>query len=82
MVFIVAIAGGITLNFIHVDPVKALFWSAVINGVLAPFLLLAIFLIAIDRKIMRNQTSSMVSRFAVGLTALLMFGAAFGMFVF
>jgi hypothetical protein len=30
---------------------------------------------------MRNQPSSMLSRVLVGLTALIMFGAAFAMFV-
>jgi NRAMP (natural resistance-associated macrophage protein)-like metal ion transporter len=29
-----ALVGGI-LNFVHIDPIKALFWSAVINGVAA-----------------------------------------------
>ena len=34
---IVAIAtlGGVVLNFTPIDPIKALFWSAVINGVVA-----------------------------------------------
>ncbi len=26
---------GVGLNFVHIDPIKALFWSAVINGVVA-----------------------------------------------
>jgi Mn2+/Fe2+ NRAMP family transporter len=34
---IIAIAFGVGagLNFVHLDPIKALFWSAVINGVVA-----------------------------------------------
>src|SRR6202161_518444 len=35
-------AVGVTLNFAGVNPVKALYWTAVINGLLAPFLLVAI----------------------------------------
>ena len=31
----VATLGGVALNFTSVDPVKALYWSAVVNGVLA-----------------------------------------------
>src|ERR1700674_4963419 len=33
----IAVAGmiGIVLNLVHLDPIKALFWSAVINGVAA-----------------------------------------------
>jgi Mn2+/Fe2+ NRAMP family transporter len=26
---------GLVLNFVHLNPIKALFWSAVINGVVA-----------------------------------------------
>jgi len=48
----------------------------------APFLILGILLVACDRKIMKNQPSSMLSRVVVGLTTLLMFVAAGGMFVF
>jgi len=73
---------GIALDFAHVSPVKALFWTAVINGLLAPFLLVGILIIASDRKIMRNQPSSLLGRTVVALTTLLMFGAAVGMFVF
>jgi Mn2+/Fe2+ NRAMP family transporter len=31
----VATLGGVALNFTPIDPVKALYWSAVVNGVLA-----------------------------------------------
>lgn len=73
---------GILINFANVNPVKALFWTAVINGVLAPFLLVGILIAASDRKLMAGQPSSWVSRIVVAITALLMFGAAIGMFVF
>ncbi|WP_159016308.1 NRAMP family divalent metal transporter [Cognatiluteimonas profundi] len=80
-VFAFAILAGIALDFLSVNPIKALFWTAVINGVLAPFLLVGSLIIASDRKIMNGQTSSLLSRAVVGLTAALMFGAAIGMFV-
>ncbi len=73
---------GVLINFANVNPVKALFWTAVINGVLAPFLLVGILIAASDRKLMAGQPSSWVSRIVVAITALLMFGAAIGMFVF
>jgi Mn2+/Fe2+ NRAMP family transporter len=60
--------------------VDALFWTAVINGVLAPFLLVGILLVACDRKIMQNQPSSMLGRIVVGITALGMFAAAVALF--
>jgi NRAMP (natural resistance-associated macrophage protein)-like metal ion transporter len=73
---------GIALDFADVSPMKALYWAAVVNGVLAPFLLIGILIVASDRKIMRQQPSSLLARLAVGMTALAMLGAAVGMFVF
>jgi Mn2+/Fe2+ NRAMP family transporter len=64
-----------------VNPVKALFWTAVINGVLAPFLLVGILVAASDRKLMQGQPSSWLSRIVVGIVTLGMFGAAAAMFV-
>ena len=34
-VIAIAFLVGVGLNFVHIDPIKALFWSAVINGVVA-----------------------------------------------
>jgi len=39
-------------RFIHVTPIKALFWSAVINGVVAVPLMVIIMLIAMRRDVM------------------------------
>jgi NRAMP (natural resistance-associated macrophage protein)-like metal ion transporter len=76
-----ATAAGIALDFAHVNPIKALFWTAVINGVLAPFLLVGILIVASDRELMHGQPSSRLGRLAVAATTLLMFAAAIGMFV-
>jgi Mn2+/Fe2+ NRAMP family transporter len=73
---------GIALDFADVSPMKALYWSAVVNGLIAPFLVVGILLVASDRKIMRDQPTPVLARLAVGLTAVAMFGAAIGMFVF
>src|SRR5437660_5555737 len=71
----------IGMDFAGINPVRALFWTAIINGLLAPFLLVGILLAACDRKLMQNQPSSMLSRVVVGLTAVAMFAAAIAMFV-
>jgi Mn2+/Fe2+ NRAMP family transporter len=73
---------GIALDFAQINPVSALYWSAVINGTLAPFLLIGILLVATDREIMKGQPSSLLGRISVALTTLLMFGAVAGMFLF
>ena len=81
LVLIASIVVGIAIDFANINPVKALFWTAVINGVLAPFLLIAVLFVAVDRRIMRNQPSSPLAITAVGLTTIAMFGAAIAMFV-
>ena len=70
---------GIALNLLKINPLKALFYTAVINGVLAPFLLVGILFAASDRKLMRGQPSSWISRILVGIATLVMFGAAAAM---
>jgi Mn2+/Fe2+ NRAMP family transporter len=72
---------GIALVFFGINPIKALFGASVINGVLAPFLLVAILLVSCDRKLMRGKPSAWPARIVVGLTAILMFLAAGAMFV-
>ena len=74
-------AAGVAMDFANVNAVKALYWTAVINGLLAPFLLTGILLVASDGKLMRNQPSSRLGRVAVGLTTAFMFVAAVAMFV-
>ena len=81
-VIILSSVVGIALDFADVSPMKALFGAAVVNGLLDPFLLVGILIVASDRKIMRQQPSSLLARLAVGVTALAMLGAAIGMFVF
>lgn len=81
-VFIIATVGGAVLDLLRIDPIKALYWSAIVNGVLAPFLLVALLLVSNDKTIMRGQPSSRISRSVVILTTVVMFGAAVGMFVF
>ncbi|MDQ6766610.1 MAG: divalent metal cation transporter [Candidatus Eremiobacteraeota bacterium] len=43
---------GIELNFVGISPIAALYWTAVINGFLAPVLLVLIMLVANNRKVM------------------------------
>ena len=61
---------------------QALLWSAIINGLLAPFLLVGVLLVATHYRLMHKKPSSPLSVITVALTTLLMFAAAIGMFVF
>jgi NRAMP (natural resistance-associated macrophage protein)-like metal ion transporter len=73
---------GVALDFIGVNPVKALYWTAVINGLLAPFLLVAILIVAANKKLMQGQPSSYLGWSVVAFTTIAMFVAGVGMFVF
>jgi len=75
-VVLLSTAAAMFMDFMQMNPVRALYWSAVINGVLAPFLLVGILLVGSDRKLMLNQPSSRIGRTAVVVTAALMFVAA------
>ena len=81
VVLSLSILAGIGIDFAGINAVKALFWSAVINGLLAPFLLLGILIVASDARIMRGQPSSRLGRVTVGLATAAMFFAAVAMFV-
>ena len=48
----VAMLGGAALNFAPINPIKALFWSAVINGVVAVPVMTVMMLMGRNRKIM------------------------------
>jgi len=78
---LVSTAVGVGLDFIGINPVKALYWTAVINGLLAPFLLVAILIVASDRKLMQDQPSSRLGWIVVAITTLAMFAAGIAMFV-
>ena len=73
---------GISLDFFDINPLRALFWTAVINGLLAPFLLVGILYAARDSRLMQAQPSSRLGQAVVLVTTVLMFGAAVGMFLF
>ena len=47
-----ATLGGVLLDFTPIDPIKALFWSAVINGVIAVPIMVVMMLLADDPKVM------------------------------
>jgi Mn2+/Fe2+ NRAMP family transporter len=75
-VLIVSTLIGIAMTFAHISPMKALFWSAVINGLLAPFLLVGVLFIAANKTLMNKEPSGWPSRIGIGIAALIMFAAA------
>jgi len=47
---------GIGINFVNIDPIKALFWSAVINGVVAVPLMVMMMIMTMQPKVMGRFT--------------------------
>jgi Mn2+/Fe2+ NRAMP family transporter len=51
-VITVATVLGLLMNFVHIDPVKALVWAAALNGLVSAPLMIVIMLMATNRKVM------------------------------
>jgi NRAMP (natural resistance-associated macrophage protein)-like metal ion transporter len=47
---------GVGINFVHLDPIKALFWTAVINGVVAVPLMVVMMLMTTQPRVMGQFT--------------------------
>ncbi|HEY6242598.1 MAG TPA: divalent metal cation transporter [Pyrinomonadaceae bacterium] len=72
---------GVLINFVGVNPITALFWTAVINGVLAPPMLLLIMLVARNKRVMGTRINNRVSNLVGWATTALLFLAALGMII-
>lgn len=57
-VIIAAMVSGITLNFIGLDPIKALIYAAVLNGLVAPVMLFFIVRLSSSREVMGPHANS------------------------
>jgi len=57
-VLVVATLIGLGLDFTPIDPIKALFWSAVANGIVAPPVMVMMMLMTTNRRVMQQFTIS------------------------
>lgn len=80
-IILLSIGVAIGMDFIHVSPVRALYWTAVINGLLAPILLVAIAQLSGDQTVMHQQPAARFTRAMVWFTAAVMAAAGIAMFV-
>ncbi|MDQ2960076.1 MAG: Nramp family divalent metal transporter [Candidatus Dormibacteraeota bacterium] len=72
---------GLAMNFLNIDPIKALVVTAIINGIVAPPILVLIALLAPDRSVMGEQRSGRWSNGFLWAATLLMGGAALALLV-
>ena len=72
---------GVVIDFAGINPISALFWTAVINGVVAPPLLVVVMLVANNKRVMGSRTNGFFTNIIGWLAAAIMFAAAIAMFV-
>ncbi len=75
--FFVALA----ISLLKINPIKILFYSQVFNGMLAPFLLVLIMIIAGSKRVMGDYRNGFWANFFGWLTTLIMFLAVLAVFI-
>jgi NRAMP (natural resistance-associated macrophage protein)-like metal ion transporter len=75
----VAMLFGLILNYVGLDAVTMLFWSAVVNGVLAAPLIVLVVLLTSDRAVMGQRVNPPLLRWLGWATAVVMTAATVGM---
>jgi NRAMP (natural resistance-associated macrophage protein)-like metal ion transporter len=80
-VLLLSMAVGVVMNFLNLNPIAALFWSAVINGVIAVPLLVLIVLVGANREVMKRRVSGRLSLTLTWVGTALMAVAAAAMIV-
>lgn len=81
LVIAVSVLVALGIQYSPISPMHALFWSAVINGVLAVPLMVVVLLLASDRKVMGQFAIGAVSKTIGWLTVAVMGVAAVLLFV-
>lgn len=79
-VITVATLIGLLINFVGIDPIKALVVTAVLNGVVAVPLIGIIIAISSNKKIMGEHTGGWLSKILLWIALIIMGVAAIGMF--
>lgn len=79
IVLTVAMALGVALNYMGLNAIRLLFTTAVINGILAPPLILIVLLLTRDRTVMGDAINPPLLAFLGWLTFVVMTAAALGL---
>jgi NRAMP (natural resistance-associated macrophage protein)-like metal ion transporter len=81
LVIAAAMLVGLALDFAGLNAVKMLFWSAVLNGLLAPPLVVLVVLLTSDKKVMLGRVNGRLAKVLGWICAALMSAAAVGLLV-
>jgi NRAMP (natural resistance-associated macrophage protein)-like metal ion transporter len=80
-IIVAGIVAGVVMNLMRVNPISALYWSAVANGIASVPLVILVTVLANDAKIVGKWRNSWLANVWAGLAIITMTGAAVGMFV-
>lgn len=75
---IISMMVGLGINFLNINPIKALIYSAVANGVVAPVVLVLIVLISSNKKVMGEWVNGPVTKVIGWSATILMLAAGVG----
>ena len=81
MIIAGAMVVGLALDFVGLNAVRMLFWSAVVNGVLAPPLVVLVVLLSSDKKVMGGRANSRGATILGWICAAVMSAAALALLV-
>ena len=70
---------GLLVNYSGINPITALFWTAVINGVIAPPLLIVVLFVSNNKRVVGDRTNGVWTNVVGWLAAVIMVAAAIGM---
>jgi len=79
MIIAISTLIGVMVDFLGINPIRALFWTAVINGLLSPPLLIVIMLISSNRRVMGTKVNGRAANIIGWIATAVMFAAAIGM---
>jgi NRAMP (natural resistance-associated macrophage protein)-like metal ion transporter len=78
---VIALIGGLLMSILNIDPIQALVVTAIINGLVAPPILVLIALLARDREVMAEHRSGPLSTSLVWIATALMWAAGVSLVV-
>lgn len=81
-VIIAATLVGLIVNFLHIAPFKMLYYTAIVNGLVAPPLLILILCISNNKKIMGKHTNGKTSNILGIFITTIMLAAGISLFIF
>jgi NRAMP (natural resistance-associated macrophage protein)-like metal ion transporter len=81
-VIIIAMILGIALNFIGIDPIKALIYSAVLNGVISPIILFLIVKLGSSEEVMGRFKNKKITNIVGWFTVILLSFVSIGTIIF